>query len=234
METLNIWGDPDIGEYAFANCVELTEISIGSDTKNVGAHAFDGCASVTSLNIWGAEIIGDYAFAGCSSIEEVSIPSDVLSVGNHAFDGCTALSSVIIWDDDTAIGKDTFANCPNLEDVPKARGKVLKCTWSDRSEGTAPTAPEESNTTTDGLRPEFKKAMDSYEDFFNEYCDFMIAYKKDPTDIKLLEEYSSMLVRLNEMQEAFEAWKTEDLNSAEMAYYIEVSKRITQKLLEIT
>ncbi len=132
LETLIIWGDPDIGEYAFANCVSLTEISIGSDTENVGAHAFEGCTGVTSLIIWGVEIIGDYAFAGCTGIEDASIPSGVLSIGNHAFDGCAALTSVIVWDDDTAIGKDAFANCPNLSDVPKAKGTVLECEFDNK------------------------------------------------------------------------------------------------------
>lgn len=239
LETLIIWGDPDIGEYAFANCVGLTEISIGSDTKNVGAHAFEGCTGVTSLIIWGVEIVGDYAFAGCTNIEDISIPSDVLSIGNHAFDGCSALSSVIIWDDDTAIGKDAFANCPNLSDAPTARGNVLDCTWSNSNSGndsnkeTESTTPEQGTTTTDGLRPEFKEAMDSYEAFYDEYCDFMVKYKANPTDMKLITEYGDMLIKLSQMQEAFDAWEDEDLNDAELKYYLEVTNRITQKLIDI-
>lgn len=34
-----------------------------------------------------------------------------------------------------------------------------------------------------GLRPEFKEAMDAYEDFYGEYCDFMVKYKENPSDI---------------------------------------------------
>lgn len=234
LETLIIWGDPDIGEYAFANCVSLTEISIGSDTKNVGAHAFEGCTGVTSLIIWGAEIIGDYAFAGCSGIEDVSIPSGVLSIGNHAFDGCTALTSAIVWDDNTAIGKDAFANCPNLSDVPAERGTVLDCASIDTEDSneTSASAPAQSETLN-GLRPEFKEAMDSYEAFYDEYCDFMVKYKANPTDSKLLAEYSEMLIKLSEMEEAFEAWEDEDLSNEELVYYLEVSNRVTQKLLKV-
>ena len=190
---------------------------------------------MTSVIIWGVEIIGDYAFAGCTGIEDISIPSDVLSIGNHAFDGCSALSSVIVWDNDTAIGKDAFANCPNLSDAPKARGNVLTCAWSgDASNNeTEPTKPEQDATTTDGLRPEFKEAMDSYEAFYDEYCDFMVKYKANPTDIKLIAEYGDMLLKLSQMQEAFDAWEDEDLNDAELKYYLEVTNRITQKLIDI-
>ncbi len=235
LETLYIWGSPDIGEYAFANCSSLTEINIGSDTENVGAHAFEGCTGATALYIWSAEIIGDYAFAGCSSIEDVSIPGDTRSVGNHAFDGCTALTSVYVWGDDTAIGEGTFANCPNLTDVPAARGTVLECTSSVESAGekTEPPAPEQKETS-DGLRPEFKEAMDSYEAFFDEYCDFLEQYKQDPSNLKLLAEYSEMLTKLSEMEESFGEWKEEDMSKEELAYYLEVSNRITQKLLVVS
>lgn len=235
METLYIWGSPDIGEYAFANCASLTEINIGSDTKNVGAHAFEGCERATALYIWGVEIIGDYAFAGCSGIEDVSIPSDTRSVGNHAFDGCTALTSVYVWGDDTAIGEDAFANCPNLSDVPAARGTVLECTsgvLNDSKENERPT-PEEIGAPG-GLRPEFKEAMDSYEAFFDDYCDFLEKYQQNPSDLELLAEYSEMLMKLSEMEASFGEWKEADMNKEELAYYLEVSNRITQELLAVS
>lgn len=241
LETLTIWGDPDIGEYAFADCVSLTKISIGSDTKNVCAHAFEGCTGVTSLIIWGVEIIGDYAFAGCIGIEAVSIPRDVLSIGNHAFDGCTALSSVIVWDDDTAIGKAAFANCPNLDDAPSARGTVLECTMSgnenSRSNSDAetkePTKSENAGAATDGIRAEFKEAMDSYEAFYTEYCEFMKEYSENPTNLTLLAKYVDMLVKAEEMNEAFEAWDEDELSNEELKYYLGVNNRIMKMLVDI-
>lgn len=200
LETLIIWGDPDIGEYAFADCTSLTEISIGSDTKNVGAHAFEGCTGVTSIIIWGAEIIGDYAFVGCTGIDDVSIPSDVLSIGNHAFDGCTKLNSVIVWGDNTAIGKDAFANCPSLSNPPASRGTILECTPSTSNNNadkkpsfTQNEKPKEEKpieNLVDGMRPEFKEAMDAYEAFFDDYCDFMKKFNESPDDLSLLGEYT--------------------------------------------
>ena len=241
LETLIIWGDPDIGEYAFADCVSLTKISIGSDTKNVGAHAFEGCTGVTSLIIWGVEIIGDYAFAGCTGIEDVSIPSDVLSVGNHAFDGCTALSSVIVWDDDTAIGKNAFANCPNLDDAPSARGTILECTMSGNenvgsntdNETKEPIRSENTGDAIDSIRPEFKEAMNSYETFYTEYCTFMKEYSENPSDLTLLAKYADMLVKAEEMNEAFEAWDEDELSTEELKYYLDVNNRVMKMLVDV-
>lgn len=90
------------------------------------------------------------------------------------------------------------------------------------------------NKTSDGLRPEFKEAMDSYEAFYDEYCALIAKYKANPTDMKLLADYSSMILKLSEMQEAFEAWEGEDLSKEELVYYLEVSNRITQKLIEVS
>ena len=236
LETLIIWGDPDIGEYAFADCVSLTEIRIGSDTEHVGAHAFEGCTGVTSLIIWGVEIIGDYAFAGCTGIEDVRIPNDVLSIGDHAFDGCSSLFSVIVWDDDTAIGKDAFANRPELYDAPAARGIVLECTMSDAESNddnnTEADEPTQSGDGSDTIRSEFKEAMDSYEAFYTEYCEFMKEYSENPTDLTLLAKYSDMLVKAEEMNEAFEEWDEDELNSEELKYYLDVNNRVMKMLVD--
>lgn len=85
-----------------------------------------------------------------------------------------------------------------------------------------------------GMRREFKEAMDSYESFYDEYCAFMKKYSANPTDLTLLGKYTDMLTKLSDMDEKFEAWENADLNNAELKYYIEVNSRIATKLLEVT
>lgn len=92
---------------------------------------------------------------------------------------------------------------------------------------------EEKDKLVDGMRPEFKEAMDSYEAFYDEYCDFLQEYEKNPTDLKLIMEYAGMVSKLADMEEKFEEWEDEDLNNAEMKYYLEVNNRISQKLIDI-
>ena len=97
----------------------------------------------------------------------------------------------------------------------------------------AETAAGDGETAGTDIRPEFKEAMDSYEAFFDEYVDFMKLYQGDPTNLDLLLGLSDMLTREAEMMEEFDDWQDEDLNSAELAYYLEVQARIYRKLGEV-
>ncbi len=105
---------------------------------------------------------------------------------------------------------------------------------------TEPTSEETTPATTEGkenkdddtIDPDFKAAMDSYEAFMDEYVAFMKKYKENPTDLSLLSDYADYMSKYAEFVEAFEKWENEDLNAAELAYYIEVQARVSKKLLE--
>lgn len=103
---------------------------------------------------------------------------------------------------------------------------------------TPPPASTESakNTGTgisDGeLRSDFKEAMDSYENFMNDYAEFMKKYKDNPTDTSLLADYADYMTKYADMVEKFDKWESEDLNDAELAYYIDVQARVSKLLLE--
>lgn len=103
---------------------------------------------------------------------------------------------------------------------------------SDEEESTDNSEEEESKELVDGMRPEFKKAMDSYEAFYNEYCDFMESYDEDTTDLELISKYSDLMSKASEMDADFEKWDDDDLNDAELDYYLEVTSRVSEKLLE--
>ena len=74
--------------------------------------------------------------------------------------------------------------------------------------------------------------MDAYEDFYGEYCDFMVKYKENPSDLSLLAEYADIMERAVEMDEAFQEWEDEDLNNEELKYYLEVNNRVMQILVD--
>lgn len=105
-------------------------------------------------------------------------------------------------------------------------------TNEDPSASESNTTPGTTTELVDGMRPEFKEAMDSYEAFYDEYCALMKQYSANSTDLTLLGKYADMLTRLSEMDEKFEAWEDGDLNDAELKYYLEVNSRITAKLLD--
>lgn len=89
-------------------------------------------------------------------------------------------------------------------------------------------------TNSGGLRSDFKTAMDSYEKFFDEYVAIMKKYANNPTDTSILADYSKYMGKYAQMMSDFEKWESEDMNDAELAYYLEVQGRITKKLLEVS
>ena len=100
--------------------------------------------------------------------------------------------------------------------------------------------PETQTTTTpatsapsNGLRPDFKKAMDDYESFYKEYCSFMKKYNANPGDLSLLTQYASMLSQAADMSASFDAWEEDDLTPAELKYYTEVNARVMKMLAEV-
>ena len=117
----------------------------------------------------------------------------------------------------------------------------ILCKASDSQEIEEPAETEEpkeepaeaESADASGLRPEFKEAMDAYEAFYDEYCEFMKEYQENPTNIALLTKYTQMLSQLTEMNASFEKWNSGDLNSEELKYYTEVNARVLQKMADI-
>lgn len=112
---------------------------------------------------------------------------------------------------------------PTVSDEPTAEE-------TEPAPSTDETIPEATENLVDGMRPEFKEAMDTYEAFYNEYCDLLSKYVQNPTDFSLLGQYAGMLSKAGEMDAAFKKWDEDDLNSAELQYYLEVNSRVLQKL----
>ena len=93
--------------------------------------------------------------------------------------------------------------------------------------------PKPTQKLVNGMRPEFKAAMDEYEEFFDDYVELMKKLEKNPDDPMLLLKSAKFMVQYAETMEALEAWEDDDLNSKELNYYITVTNRINKKLLEV-
>lgn len=93
--------------------------------------------------------------------------------------------------------------------------------------------PTESSEMIDGMRKEFKEAMDSYETFFDQYVAFMQKYQAAPGDLSLLGDYAKFLAQYSDMMSKMDEWDDGTLSNTELSYYIEVTSRISQKLLTV-
>lgn len=91
-----------------------------------------------------------------------------------------------------------------------------------------------SEEMIDGMRVSFKEAMDSYEEFFDEYVAFMKKYQESDNATEMLSDYLKFMEQYSDMTKKMEKWNDGTLNDAELKYYLDTMNRVTQKLLEIT
>ena len=129
-----------IGKSAFEHCSKLDSLIInGVATSMIGAYAFNGCTSLTSLSLVGSfQTIGDYAFAYCGmtsltinanitsigefafsscSLTSLSLTGNVQKIGDYAFAYCTSLTSLSLTGDIQKIGDHAFYSCSSLNTV---------------------------------------------------------------------------------------------------------------------
>lgn len=93
----------------------------------------------------------------------------------------------------------------------------------------------DSDTDADSglLSPEFKKTMDDYEAWFDHYCEVMKKYEENPSDMELISEMTDLLAEETTMLDQMKKMDQSEMNTAELAYYLEVTARIEKKLLEV-
>lgn len=115
-----------IGEYAFANCTEITDINL-PNVINISYNSFRGCTKLKAISLPHCQVVGGSSFYGCSNLEAVSLPScHTLGTGalGSAFWGCSKLSQVSLplvttimsfTFRDTVIQKIDFLSVNNIE-----------------------------------------------------------------------------------------------------------------------
>ncbi len=95
-------------------------------------------------------------------------------------------------------------------------------------------APEESSvpeTDEYGMTPGFKDMMDSYEAFFDEYIAFMEKYETSDNQAAMMADYLKFMGKYAECMQALDEMDESEMNDADTKYYLEVTGRISQKLI---
>lgn len=120
-----------IPENAVPSRNQLTLISLPKNTKEIGAHAFEGNRKLTKILMpASATKIGDYAFASCEALEAFPISPNTEYIGEGAFQDCKAITEFVIPAGITEIYPNTFSKCGFEKisigpDVKKIGGSVF-------------------------------------------------------------------------------------------------------------
>lgn len=119
------------------------------------------------------------------------------------------------------------------EEEPEETSKPEETTKPEETAQPEETTKPEDTPNDSGIDPDFKAAMDSYEEFMDEYVAFMKKYSDNPSDLGLLADYAKFMADYADFVADFEKWEDAELNTEETKYYIEVQSRVNQKLLDI-
>ena len=85
----------------------------------------------------------------------------------------------------------------------------------------------------DGMRAEFKNAMDAYEKYVDKFAVFMRNYDNGGRgDISLLSDFVKFMSGIETEKTKFAAWQENGLNEAEAAYFADVAARTDEILTE--
>lgn len=108
-------GITEIGDEAFALCMDVKSVSLPDSLTRIGWRSFLYCEKLKNI-IFPDSLteIGWYAFAGCSSLTEVRLPEQLTELGAEAFRLCTKLRQIYLPE---GISAHYFYGCINLESI---------------------------------------------------------------------------------------------------------------------
>lgn len=133
-----------LGDYAFADCLSLTSVTVGYQPDTFGEGMFAGCKSLAKADVKeGVTNLGAYVFSESgvedfdvslpetltaipsyafykSAMTNVELPSSITSIGGYAFaqSGITKIDIPAV----TSVGDKAFYYCLNLSEVTLAEG----------------------------------------------------------------------------------------------------------------
>lgn len=108
--------------YVFADCDNLTSVTMGSKTKlSVGMFMNSGLKSVDVY----ADRIPVSCFANCVDLTTVKIKNNIVYVGASAFENCVKLNSVVFDGSTEIIETEAFKNCVALASISLPNSAVI-------------------------------------------------------------------------------------------------------------
>ena len=124
-----------IGNYVFEGSglreVLVTDTSVSADLRNIGEYAFANCKNLTNFeHLYNAQSIGNSAFLYCSALKDVQLHEGLDYIGAMAFGFCNQIASVRIPASVTELGGNPFAGFA-ANQITLAEGNTFFTTETD-------------------------------------------------------------------------------------------------------
>ncbi|MDO4408838.1 MAG: hypothetical protein Q4C16_07840 [Eubacteriales bacterium] len=110
-------------------------------------------------------------------------------------------------------------------------GKAVSGSSGNSKDKAKGTAKDKTGVDENGVTLSFKEEVDAYEEFMNEYCDFMDHY--DSSDLSMLAQFTKIMAKYAQYTGKMEEIDESELSPADSAYYLEANTRILKRLSEV-
>lgn len=157
--------------------------------------------------------------------------SDIFKLWAKTGSGCTAMwseASRLLWQNN----RDTNQIMTKLS-LAYLKSQAGSAEVAEKDENVKTEDSQQSDKSSKGIRPEFKEALDSYEEFVDEYISFLKEFQESDDISNMMGDYNSYLLKYTETTDKIAKLDSGGLNTEEAAYYLEVVNRITQKLAAV-
>lgn len=96
VKTVRIEGAvTNIGNRAFAECSNMTDIKMPNTITKIGITAFSSCYALTDMSLPNTvTVLGSWAYSHCRSLTKVYIPKSLTDIGDYALIGCENVTSM--------------------------------------------------------------------------------------------------------------------------------------------
>ena len=98
----------------------ITSMTLSSNLKKIGDHAFDGMTAITSELVLSdtLESVGEGAFKGMKFVTKMNVPESLTSIGHYAFSGMSDCDfGTVTLGEGCAVGNSAFSSCAKLTEV---------------------------------------------------------------------------------------------------------------------
>ena len=153
-----------ICDFAFKDCINLTDVILGNEITDIGKYAFLDCNSLKSIVLPDSvSVISSGLFDHCTALEDVKLRKNVSVIEEFAFFACTSLTSIYLPKDISTISEDAFGSCYNLADVYFG---ATKSEWDSKTikDDYIITARKYYSCTDSPLKAKIRKS-ESYDSF---------------------------------------------------------------------